>query len=170
MRRYRWVAGNGGKRTGADWGASDTGAPGCPVGELPNRPKELAAVEAYHLADLNWIDGAPRVSHTLELVSPAQGHRAGAQRHRQVRGPGRAQTGAVQYRKEHRCVQGVPGKLPPAHIHARVKRWAVKLFLAHYHHVAWTLAIGAPPPKPYVIAVLGHADFIAPPNFPTREV
>ena len=58
------------------------------------------------------------------------------------------------------------GKLPPAHIHARAKRWAVKLFLAHYHHVAWTLATGTPPPKPYVISILGHADFIAPPNFP----
>lgn len=52
---------------------------------------------------------------------------------------------------------------PPAH--SRAKRWAVKLFLAHYHHVAWSLATGTPPPKPYVISVLGHADFIAPPNF-----
>jgi len=58
------------------------------------------------------------------------------------------------------------GKLPPAHIHARAKRWAVKLFLAHYHHVAWTLATGHEPPKPYVIAHLDHVDFITPPNFP----
>jgi len=57
------------------------------------------------------------------------------------------------------------GKLPPEHIHSRAKRWTVKLFLAHYHHVAWTLATGAPPAKPYVISILGHADFIAPPNF-----
>jgi hypothetical protein len=61
------------------------------------------------------------------------------------------------------------GQLPPAHIHARAKRWAVKLFLAHYHHVAWKLATGQEPPKPYVIAHLGHADFIAPPNFEARE-
>ena len=61
------------------------------------------------------------------------------------------------------------GKLPPAHIHSRAKRWAVKLFLAHYHHVAWTLATGTPPPKPYVISVMGHADFIAPPNFDPKE-
>ena len=61
------------------------------------------------------------------------------------------------------------GKLPPAHIHARAKRWAVKLFLAHYHHVAWTLATGTPPPKPYVISVLGHADMILPPNFPEAQ-
>ena len=61
-----------------------------------------------------------------------------------------------------RCEQG---RLPPAHIDARARRWTVKLFLAHYHHVAWTLATGAPPVKPYAIGVLGRADYIAPPNF-----
>jgi hypothetical protein len=58
------------------------------------------------------------------------------------------------------------GKLPPAHIHSRAKRWVVKLFLAHYHEVAWRLATGQPPAKPYVISILGHGDYIAPPNFP----
>ena len=29
------------------------------------------------------------------------------------------------------------GKLPPAHIHARAKRYAVKLYLAHWQHVAY---------------------------------
>jgi hypothetical protein len=58
------------------------------------------------------------------------------------------------------------GKLPPAHIMNRAKRWVVKLFLAHYHHVAWKLATGQDPPKPYVIAHLDHADWIKPPNFP----
>ena len=63
------------------------------------------------------------------------------------------------------------GKLPPAHIHSRAKRWAVKLFLAHYHHVAWKLATGQEPPKPYVIAHLDHVDCITPPNFgPVSEV
>lgn len=57
-------------------------------------------------------------------------------------------------------------KLPPAHIQARARRWTAKLFLAHYHHVAWTLSTGAPPVKPYVISVLGRGEFIAPPNFP----
>jgi hypothetical protein len=57
------------------------------------------------------------------------------------------------------------GKLPPAHIHARAKRWAVKLFLAHYQHVGWFLATGEEPPKPYAIAILGHVDFVRPPNF-----
>jgi hypothetical protein len=60
--------------------------------------------------------------------------------------------------------KGVP-MLPPAHIHARAKRWAVKLFLAHYQHVGWFLATGEEPPKPYAIAILGHVDFVRPPNF-----
>lgn len=58
------------------------------------------------------------------------------------------------------------GKLPPGHIHARAKRYAVKIFLAHWHHVAYEAEFGTPPPKPYVIEHLGHADYIAPPNWP----
>lgn len=57
------------------------------------------------------------------------------------------------------------GMLPPAHIHARAKRYAVKLFLAHWHSVAFEVAFGTPPPKPYVISILGHADYIGPPNW-----
>lgn len=59
------------------------------------------------------------------------------------------------------------GKLPPAHIHARGKRYAVKIFLSHWHHVAFEIANGFPPPQaPYVIAHLGHVDYIPPPNWP----
>lgn len=57
------------------------------------------------------------------------------------------------------------GKLPPAHIHARAKRWAVKLFLAHLHHVWFKLHYGTEPPRPYVIEHMGHVDMIMPPNF-----
>ena len=57
------------------------------------------------------------------------------------------------------------GKLPPGHIHSRAKRYAVKLFLAHYHHVAFRIHFGVDPPKPYVIEHLGHVHYIAPPNF-----
>lgn len=60
------------------------------------------------------------------------------------------------------------GKLPPAHIHARAKRYAVKLFLAHWHHVAYEVEFGEPPPKPYVIEHLGHVHYIAPPNWPMQ--
>lgn len=49
------------------------------------------------------------------------------------------------------------GKLPPGHLHARAKRWAVKLFLSHWHEVAYRAKFGAEPPLPYPIAILGHA-------------
>lgn len=54
------------------------------------------------------------------------------------------------------------GHLPPAHIHARAKRYAVKLFLAHYHEVGYVLMHGKPPPLPYPIAHLGHVHKIEP--------
>lgn len=58
------------------------------------------------------------------------------------------------------------GKLPPAHIHARAKRYAVKLFLSHYHHVAYECEYGTPPPKPYILMQPGHVHFIKPPGWP----
>ena len=57
------------------------------------------------------------------------------------------------------------GFLSPAHIHARAKRWTVKLFLAHWHWVAWESEFGIPPAKPYVIEHMGHVHLIAPPNW-----
>jgi hypothetical protein len=60
------------------------------------------------------------------------------------------------------------GKLPPAHIHARAKRYAVKLFLSHLHHVMYELHFNEPPPKPYVIDHMGHTHFLAPPNWPRK--
>ena len=56
--------------------------------------------------------------------------------------------------------------LPPAHIHARARRYAVKLFLAHYHEVAYWHEFGKRSATPYAIAILGHADYIPPPNAP----
>lgn len=49
------------------------------------------------------------------------------------------------------------GKLPPAHIHARAKRWAVKQFLADLHGEMYRTMLGMEPPLPYPIAILGHA-------------
>lgn len=60
------------------------------------------------------------------------------------------------------------GFLPPAHIHARAKRWAVKLFLAHWQWVAWESETGQPPALPYVIEHMGHIDLLAPPNWPMK--
>ena len=58
------------------------------------------------------------------------------------------------------------GMLPPARIHLRAKRYAVKLFLAHYHHVGYELTFNALPPRPYIIEHGGHTHYIAPPNWP----
>lgn len=58
------------------------------------------------------------------------------------------------------------GKLPPAHVHARAKRWAVKLFLSHLWEVLYEDHYGTEAPKPYAHAALGHSSYIAPPNWP----
>lgn len=49
------------------------------------------------------------------------------------------------------------GKLPPAHIHARAKRYAVKQFLADLHGQMYRTILKTEPPLPYPIAILGHA-------------
>lgn len=57
--------------------------------------------------------------------------------------------------------------LPPAHIHARAKRWAVKLFLSHYHAVAHMEYFHEPAPKPYILTHdHGHVHEIVCPNWP----
>jgi len=61
------------------------------------------------------------------------------------------------------------GKLPPAHIDARARRYAVKLFLAHMHGEWYTRTFKKPPPLPYPIAILGHAHQILPPNSTGQE-
>jgi hypothetical protein len=62
--------------------------------------------------------------------------------------------------------QGVP-MLPPARLLLRAQRYAAKLFLAHYHEVAYKDFFKKPPPLPYAIAYLGHAHKIEPPNQPS---
>ena len=57
------------------------------------------------------------------------------------------------------------GKLPDGHLHMRAKRYAVKLFLSHYHTVGHYLLTGKLPPRPYAFDHLGHAHLIHPPNF-----
>jgi len=58
------------------------------------------------------------------------------------------------------------GRLPQARLHLRAERYAVKLFLSHWHAVAYRHHFGQLPPKPYVIEHLGHADLIQVPNWP----
>lgn len=61
------------------------------------------------------------------------------------------------------------GRLPPARIHLRAKRYSVKLFLSAYHHVAYELRYGTPPPKPYILTKDDHVHFLGPPNWPMSE-
>lgn len=56
------------------------------------------------------------------------------------------------------------GKLPAGRLDLRAQRYATKLFLAHWHEVAYEAEYGEPPPLPYAIAQLGHAHKIDPPR------
>ena len=59
--------------------------------------------------------------------------------------------------------------LPPAHIDARARRWAVKLFLSHLHERWYESHYGEKPPKPFAIAQLGHAHQIHPPQVAPKK-
>lgn len=55
------------------------------------------------------------------------------------------------------------GKLPQSRIISQAARYATKLFLAHWHEVAYREHFKTEPPKPYIIEHGGHAHYIAPP-------
>ena len=57
-----------------------------------------------------------------------------------------------------------PAMLPPGHIHARSKRWVVKIFLSHLHAKWFQIEFDREAPVPYAIAHLGHAHLISPPD------
>ena len=65
------------------------------------------------------------------------------------------------------------GRLPPAHIHARARRWAVKLFLAHLHEVMFWDYYQTAPPNPYIFehqpVGSDHRHKLQVPNWPPRE-
>jgi hypothetical protein len=61
------------------------------------------------------------------------------------------------------------GMLPPAQIQARAERYAVKIFLSHYHTVAYEHHFHEKAPRPYAITFLGHVHEIAVPNWPLKE-
>ena len=58
--------------------------------------------------------------------------------------------------------KGTP-MLPPAHIHSRARRYAVKLFLSHLHECWYRQEVGEPA-KPFAIAIQGHAHYLPPPQ------
>jgi Transposase IS116/IS110/IS902 family len=57
------------------------------------------------------------------------------------------------------------GKLPPAQIDARARRFVVKIFLSHLHAEWYRKEFGTEPPAPYALAQLGHAHMINPPSW-----
>lgn len=63
---------------------------------------------------------------------------------------------------------GVP-MLPPVVIHARARRWVVKLLISHFWEVRYWYTFNKRPPLPYAIAHKGHVDYIPPPNAPWEE-
>lgn len=54
------------------------------------------------------------------------------------------------------------GKLSPAHINMRAKRYAVKIFLTHFFEASYIYAYKKNPPDIYPIAHQGHVDYIEP--------
>lgn len=56
------------------------------------------------------------------------------------------------------------GLLPAGRIDLRARRYAVKLFLAHWHGIAYRAHFGVPAPAPYAIAQLGHVHEIEAPE------
>lgn len=63
------------------------------------------------------------------------------------------------------------GKLPPAHIHARAKRFAVNLFLSHFWEVSYRHRLpNNRLVKPYAVDVLGHQTYIPPFNNPFPDL
>jgi hypothetical protein len=51
--------------------------------------------------------------------------------------------------------KGVP-MLPPAHIHAKARRWTVKLFMSHLFEVAYLHEHKELPSEPFVLSMDGH--------------
>lgn len=59
------------------------------------------------------------------------------------------------------------GKLPASHVDARARRQVVKLFLSHWHEVAYWEQFGEAPPNPYVLEhwAGAHVHRIDPPGW-----
>lgn len=60
------------------------------------------------------------------------------------------------------------GMLCPGHLESRARRWAVKIFLTHYHQVAYYEKHGVLPKRPYILDVLGAEHEIKCPNWPFK--
>jgi len=56
------------------------------------------------------------------------------------------------------------GKLPPAHVDAQARRYAVKIFISHVHYVWRFIELKKVPRDPYAIGKMDHQTFIPPQN------
>lgn len=56
------------------------------------------------------------------------------------------------------------GKLPPGNLDRQACNYTSKIFLSHLHALWFWDTFGAPPPKPFAIAILGHADILPIPH------
>lgn len=61
------------------------------------------------------------------------------------------------------------GKLPPAHIEGRARRFTVKIFLEHLFHVWYEIEFQRPAPLPYILDHLGHQSYFPPPYWPLEK-
>jgi hypothetical protein len=61
------------------------------------------------------------------------------------------------------------GMLPPAQIDARARRYAVKMFLSHMHHVWYSRMFDEEPPLPFAVVHLGHVHIKPPPFHEIRK-
>ena len=77
-----------------------------------------------------------------------------------------ATLGKKNYRKSETKDAYLAGKLPDGRLDYRATRYATKLFLSHWHWVLHESVLGCPPPKPYVVEHLGHAELLSPPGWP----
>ncbi len=139
----------------------------------PTRKWEKGQKRPYnaHLKTLCWKIGESFVKvsgNEKDIYGKVYLRRKEYERRRNDNGEYANQAAAILERKPNHKQAAIyrQGKLPDGHIHARAKRYAVKLFLAHWHHVAYEVRYGTPPPKPYILEHGKHADFIAPPNWP----
>jgi len=60
------------------------------------------------------------------------------------------------------------GRLQPVGVDRRAARYAVTIFLSHYHQIGREI-LGLPMPKPWVLEHGGHVHYIPPPCWPVSE-
>lgn len=60
------------------------------------------------------------------------------------------------------------GRLPAGRLELRARRYAVKLFLAGFHEVAYVEQYDKLPPMPYVLTLPNHTHEVVPPGLPAR--